>query len=427
MTSRRNVLATLGAASIAGFAGCSALPFGEDQRDETENVSLAADTVEPITWPDSPFPVLVPSTLADTHHDRARELLAAVPNNPSVPNSAIAENLQSDRERAAGQLEADITHPWPIQQLSRWRERRHQAATVRGAYRAATGESDAERVTERQRAARDELYSFVADHEYRASSPLEAVLAHSPIEKLVADCRRQLRPAPAYPADSIADPFQAGDAVGRVELAHATLADARGLREVYLTERSDASPQWAKLIDTSDHLRIAVGRTYATVQDFLERNEPPFDTDLTGTAGRRLYFVASRRVESMAEEHEELRDDGDYATAVILAGRTLAAIEALRAAVDGIRDGAYQNEVTNESVTRTAEQAQEALATIDASEDSGLATQIGRPALETVDSLPERIEDRHTNAARVQGELAWAELYARAVPAATGFVIDRLR
>lgn len=433
MTLRRNVLTTLGTVSIGGLAGCSALPFGGDQGEERENVSLPADTVEPIEWSKQSFPATVPSRLADVHHDRARELLAAVPSNPSVPNSAIAEELQSDREHAAGQLDEDINDPWPTQELSQWRDRRHIAATVRGAYRAATGEDDTETVTDRQQTVRDELYSFLADHEYRASSPLDAVLAHTPIEELVADCRQHIHSEPAYPADPIADPFQAGDAVGKVELTHAMLADARRLREVYLTERSDVSSQRANLIDTSDRLRIAIDQTHSTVYDFFESYEPPrktaqrvFDADLTGTAGRELFVKASQHITSANEEFKQYRDDGNYAMAVIEAGQTLAAIEALRATIDGIRNGSYQNKVTVESVIQMAERTQEAILAIDTSENPGLAMQIGRPALDTVNHLPEHIERQYTDAVLVEGELAWADLYARAVPAVTAFVSKRL-
>jgi hypothetical protein len=293
-------------------------------------------------------------------------------------------------------------------------------------------------VTERRRAVRKDLGSFVADHEYRASTPLEAVLAHAPIEGLIAECRRRVRPNPTYPDDPIARPFQAGDAVGSVELARATLADARGLREVYLTERSDAPSQWEALIDATDRLWIAVSRTRSTVRDFLDVDEPPFDADLKGTAGYWLFMSASRRVGRTDETQREHLDDGEYATAVIETGRALAEVEALRTTIEGIRDGAYQDAVTVDSVERAAERTRESIAAVEGSEAIAavggsreraarrLATQLVRPAVESYEYVPTRIEEGYAEATRVQGELAWAELYARAVPAATAFVVDRL-
>lgn len=423
MTSRRTVLAALGTAGVTSLAGCSTLPFRD--RDTGADVSVPADAVEPVSWPDSPFPVAVPS-IPEPHRERTRELLAEVPTDPSVPNGAIAEELRSDRERAGDRLVESVDESWPTDQLAEWRSRRNAAAAVQGAYRAATGEDDAATVTERRQTVRDELSSFVAAHEYRASTPAEAVLVHTPIEDLLADCRRYIRPAPAYPATPVADPFQAGDAVGNVERARATLSDAHRLREVYLTERSETPSQWDRLIETSDRLRYAVGRTRSSVEEFLEVDESPFDADLEGTAGRWLFSKASRRVTLLADGHESSRDDGDYATAIIEAGRALAAIDALRTTIEGIRDETYQEPATADAITRTAERVQEATAALAESEDRRLAALIGRPPFDTIEYLSHDLERGHTDATRVLGDLTWAELYARAVPAATAFVIERL-
>jgi len=423
MTSRRTVLAALGTAGVTSLAGCSKLPLWG--RDDRADVSVPADAIEPIPWPDAPFPVAV-SSIPDPHRERTRELLAEVPTDPTVPNGAITEELRSDRERAAGRLEDAIDDPWPTDQLSEWRSRRNAAATVQGAYRAATGEDDAVTVAERRQAVRNDLSSFSAAHEYRASTPVEAVLVHAPIEDLLTDCRRYVRPDPRYPAIPVADPFQAGDAVGNVERARATLTDAQRLREVYLTERSDTPSQWGGLIKTSDRLRFSVGRTRASVEDFLEVDEPPFDVDLEGTVGRWLFSEASRRVTLLEDGHETSRDDGDYATAIIEAGRVLAAIDALRTTIEGIRDETYQEPITADAVTQTSERVREAIAALAESEDERLAALIGRPAFETTGYLSRELARGYTDAPRVLGDLTWAELYARAVPAATAFVIDRL-
>lgn len=425
MRSRRAILAGLGTAGVAGLGGCSALPLG-DGDDSTPDVSLSADDVEPLSWPDSPFPVAIPGALADAHRERGRELLAAVPTDPSVPNGAVAEELRSDRERAADGLDEEIDQPWPTDRLSEWRRRRSAAATVRGAHRAATGEGDGDSLRERRRTVREELGSFVADHEYRASTTLEVVLAHAPIETLLADCRRHSRPNSGYPAAPLANPFQAGEAVGAVELAEATLADAGRLREVYVSDRQHVAPQWGELIDASDRLRFALGESRSTVDDFLDVDEAPFDADLAGTPARELFDLARRAVEFRYEDVQEYRDEGDYARAVVQAGRTLAAIEVLRTTVEGIRDGAYRDTVTGESVTRTADRARAAMTTVGDDERSEFAVRLLRPALSAYDFVPESIEEGYTDAARAQGELAWAELYARAVPAATDFVLDRL-
>ncbi|RLM84232.1 hypothetical protein D3D02_14395 [Halobellus sp. Atlit-38R] len=425
MRSRRTVLTGLGTIGVTGLAGCAALPFGDDHSDN-EDVPLSTGDIGTVTWPESPFPVAVPPSLVNAHRDRSRELLAAVPSDPSVPNGAVAEEVQSDRERTANQLNGEPDESWPTEALSTWRGRRNEAACVLGTYRAATGKDDAEALTERQQGVRNDLASFVADHEYRASSPLEAVLAHAPIEELVGDCRRHVRPAPAYPSDPVASPFQAGDAVGRVELARATLADARRLREAYLGERSETTAQWTALIDASRRLEYAASRTRSSVTDFLDREESPFRTDLDGTAGRWLFRRASGYLEAKTEEAREHRNDGQFAAAVIEAGQILAGVEALRATINGIRDGAYLGEVTTESVSGTADRAREAITAIGESDNPRVAAQIVRPTLGTFEYITNLIKEHYAEAVRVEGDLAWAELYARAVPAAAEFVVERL-
>lgn len=425
MRSRRDVLAGLGAVGASGLAGCAALPFGNDQSDDAD-VSLSTEDIGSLAWPESPFPVAVPTDPVNAHRERSRELLAAVPSEPSVPNGAVAEEIRSNRESAADRLDDEPDESWPTEELSVWRERRKEAACVLGTYRAATGEGDAEAVRERRQGVRDELGSFAADHEYRASSSLEAVLAHAPIEGLVEDCRRRVRPAPAYPSDPVARPFQAGDAVGRVELARATLADARRLRDAYLSERSETAPQWTALIDASRRLEYAASRTRSSVADFLDREEPPFRADLEGTAGRWLFRRASGYVEAKTEEAREHRDDGQFAAAVIEAGQILAGIEALRATIHGIRDGEYQSEVTAQSVSGTADRARDAIAAIGEGGHPRMAAQIVRPTLGTFEYVTELIEEHYADPPRVEGDFAWVELYARAVPAAAEFVVERL-
>ncbi|SFH54777.1 hypothetical protein SAMN04488066_10819 [Halorubrum aquaticum] len=429
------MLAGLGSAGVAALAGCAGLRSSNDDEPAGTDVDLRPDAVESVEWPASPFPVAVPSSLAAAHEARARELLDAVPadpgdpddsEDPPIPNAAVARELRNERERAAERLESGSDRPWATGRLAEWRGIRSAAATVRGTHRAATGEDDAAAVRERGRAVREDLGSFVADHEYRARSPREAVLAHAPVEDLVAACRRRVRPRPEYPADPLARPFRAGEAVGRVERARASLDDATGLLEAYRVERAETASQWASLIGSARRLRAAVGRERSTVGEFLARDDPPVDDDLRGTAAGRLFTEASYRAESLAEDVEEHVDDGAPATAVVEAGRALVALEALGTAVEGIRDGAYRDAVTAESVDRMDDRARESLAGVAESDDPRLAARIARPALETHASAARRVEESYADPARVQGDLVLVDLYARAVPVATRFVLDRI-
>jgi len=140
--SRRRFLAGVATAGAAALGGCSALPFGEEGERRELPASLPADVVGPVEWPASPFPATVPASLADAHEARTPEVLAAVPSDPDVPNTAVAEKIRSDREQARKRADTAAPDGWPTDVLSAWRQRRADAAAVRGAYRAATGTDD---------------------------------------------------------------------------------------------------------------------------------------------------------------------------------------------------------------------------------------------------------------------------------------------
>ncbi|WP_158855207.1 hypothetical protein [Halorhabdus sp. CUG00001] len=426
MRSRRTFLAGLGTVGIAGLAGCSGLPFlGQNQRDRPD-FDVPTDAIPPIEWPASPFPVAVPDALADTHRERANALLDGVPVDPSVPNHAVATKIQSRRERVAAQLDRVADEPVALDRLSWWRRWRGSAADVAGAYRAATGQNDGATLSDRRRTVRDRLGSFESDHEYRAETVREAVLVHAPLERLISRTRRRAGPDPGYPDDPLADPFRAGDAIKQVEVAAATLNDARRLKDTYLTDRSAVTTQWSALIDATDRLRFAVSETIEPVRRFLDAGPDAFDHNLDLTPAHELFTTAASQARAAENAFHERRDEGSHATAVIEAGETLAAVEALRTAIEGIQDGGYQDEVTRESIEQTARRANDAIDAIRTAEADGLAVRIARPALSWYESISAWIEEGHAGPLRQQGALAWTELYARAVLPAAEFVNERL-
>ncbi|WP_135664372.1 hypothetical protein [Halorhabdus rudnickae] len=426
MKRRRQVLAGLGTAGLVSLAGCSGLPFVGDEGRTHPDFEVPLDAFPALEWPSSPFPVAVPDALAETHRERAQELLDTVPTDPQIPNGAIAEELRSDRERVASDLADGPTDPWPLDTLSSWRGRRGSAANVAATYRAATGDDDDSALGERRRLVREDLGSFSADHDYRADSVREGVLVHAPIENMLSSARRRVRPDPLYPDDPVATPFRAGDAFEGVERAGALCSDMRRLRETYLDARSGVRSQWNRLIAASDRLRFAVAETREPVDAFLDAGREAFDRDLDGTAAYTLFETASQEARWADDTFAQQRDDGAYATSVVDAGEALAAIETLRTAIEGIRDGDYQDDVTLASLERGARRARDALDGIRTAEYGSLAARIGRPALSAYDGFSYQIEEDYADPLRLQGELAWVELYARAVPAATAFVVERL-
>ncbi|WP_424015970.1 hypothetical protein ACOZ35_08670 [Halorubrum xinjiangense] len=426
--SRRQFLAGAAAAGTAALAGCSGLPFTGDEERQEAPVSLSADAVGSIDWPASPFPVTVPASLADAHEARARGLLDDVPVEPELPNAAVATAIGDDREHAMRRVEAETADGWPVDALSAWRRRREDAAEVRAAYRAATGTDDGSELAARRRAVREDRASLAGDLEYRAESPTAAVLAYEPVESLLAECARHVRPRVTYPADPVADPFRAGEAVSGVERASAAAADAEGLREAYLDERGGrdgTAPRWASLVAAAEGLRGSVSRTRSTVRERTGGEEPFADEDLSDTVAQELVAVAELGVGSTAEDVERATDAGEYATAVVEAGIALAECEAYRRAVDEIRDGEHREYPTESSVRSAAERARATVGEV-VDRDDPLATRLVRPGLEIVGYVADRIEQGYGSARRSQAELAYADLYASAVPAVTEFVRERL-
>ncbi|MGQ3328364.1 hypothetical protein [Halorubrum sp. FL23] len=423
--SRRRFLAGICAAGAATLAGCSGLPFGEESPSDEAPVSLSRDDIAAIERPPSPFPATVPGSIADAHESRARELLDAVPADPSVPNAAVVAKLERDRERALGRLDRDPTGPSPIDALGAWRRRREDAAAVRGAYRAATGGDDGASVARQRQAVREERAALAADLTYRAGSPATAVLAYEPIESLLAECERHVRPRETYPSDPVAEPFRAGEAVGAVERARAAIGDALAIREAHLGGRDDATSRWTSLVAAADGLEASVNRTRGSVLRGDRGPADASDEDLSGTVAQELIAMTDMRVESAVEDTVEATDRGTYATAVIEAGTALAAIEASRAVNSGIRDGGYREAPSASSIRSTSERVREAVREATGGGDP-LAIRFVRPAVETVALAADRIEEGYGSPGRAQAELTYADLYVRAVPAATEFVRERL-
>ena len=422
--SRRRFLAGVAAAGAAASAGCSGAPFGGDAQADGDSVSLSSDVIGPIDRPAWPFPAATGGSLVEAHETRTRDLLADVPVDPDVPNAAVAARIGDDRERALQRTNADPREEWTVDALAEWRRRRGDAATVHGAYRAATGVDDGSDLVARRRAIREDRATLAADLEYRAGSVEEAVLAYEPVESLLAASARHVEPRVSYPADPVAEPFQAGEVAGDVERARATVTDAAGLRSAYLDERDEAAPQWTSLIAAANGLRGSVNRTRSTVREHTDGTSST-DEDLSGTVAQELLAEGGRRVESTVEDVREAADAGDHATVVAESGVALATIDALRTADDEVSEGKHAEAPTESSVRAAAERALSGTDTaVDG--DDPLATRLVSPAFETLEQVADRIEEGYASPRRAEAELRFVDLYTGAVPRATAFVRDRL-
>ncbi|RLM50612.1 twin-arginine translocation signal domain-containing protein [Halorubrum sp. Atlit-28R] len=422
--SRRGFLAGLATAGAAAVAGCAASPLADGETNRGEATAVPPGLVDAVEWPPAPFPATVPDSLAAAHQSRARDLLDAVPAEPSLPNAAVAAAIADDRARAVERVDAEPTDPWPTEALAARRRARGTAATVRGAYRAATGVDESADLAARRRTVREDRAALAAGLEYRAESTAAAALAYEPVESLLAACARHLVPTVRYPDDPVAAPFRAGDAVGDVERARAAATDAAGLRDAFHGDREGIDPQWASLVAAAETLDGSVRRTRAEVRRRTGDEAVPTDEDLSGTVAQELAVATERRTASAVRGVERASDDGNYATAVIEAGTALATVEARRRAVEAIRDGGHRNPPSESSLRSAAERAREAVAAVDGGDP--LAARFVRPALASLGRVADEVDAGYADPRRTQAELTYAALYARAVPPATAFVRERL-
>ncbi|MFB6160192.1 MAG: hypothetical protein ABEJ61_03340 [Haloferacaceae archaeon] len=433
--SRRGALA-VGGAGLAALAGCAGVFDRGDDPPSYDASALAAAVEAETPRPPTAFPVSVPASMVERHRTRTRDLLDAVPEDPSVPNGVVTARLREQRRRVVESMAEDRSGEPPLDRLRSWRWLRAEAAKLRGVYRAATGDADGAAVADRRDGLRSDLAAFLDGWEYRGRDPVDAFAVHRRVERLVDRCRDPLEsgsPFPAQPTDAV---FRVGDLVGGLERAAAALADATALRDRYV---GDGAPsRRAAVVAAADRLDAAVARADRAGGDAGGDGTPPFERDLENTPAQFLYDVASDLVERRRREMDEARERGHPATAAANAGTALAGVEARSAVAAAIRDGEYGRPADAARVKTERRRAETALT---AAWDSGPATvtvPLARPAREEFasgvrrlrseleeGSAPASVSATHVNWAI--GSLAYAKHYARATPAAVDRLASTLR
>ena len=429
--SRRSVLAACGA-GLAALAGCAGVDvgLGEDEAREYDPEALArlADGADP-TAPKA-FPVRVPDGTVERHYDRARELLAAVPERPDVPNGVIAERLREEREHAAERLEERADAPTGLERLEDARYARGEAAEVNGAYRAAVGEIDREEVTERRSALRAGRLEFEAEWDYRGDDPARALVVHAELERFVEDARRDAEAWPPFPDDPQEDVFRGGEVVGEVERGWAALGDAVRLRSRYVEGTTDPQSYRSAITAAAGRLELRTTDHRRRLHGYLDRRaSEAFDRSVEGTPAEYLYHEARQRARGAAEGAEEARRAGDHATATLRNATEVAGLRAFDEVVDAIGDGEYG---PPEDADRIAAAHEDAVATLReawGADPVPVSVELTRPARDSLQDARYWLADADGDVRavdRAYANLVYARLYAEGVPEAVGAVTDAL-
>lgn len=422
---RRRLLAGCGA-GLAALAGCSGLsdlggdeePDGGYDRDALEAAVEPLDEVQP---PDA-FPVRMPAALQNRHRDRARAYLDSVPADPDYPNEAIATRVADQRTEAAATLDRDALGR-PRNRLETWRDRRTEAATVRGAHLAATGEIGSDRVAKWRSQVRTTLASFEAGHEYRATDPVAAAVVHGTVERYAAASRNRLHthsPFPEDPGDAVS---HAGKLIGDVDAAEASATDAVRLREQYRHDVNGSDTFRPALTAAASSLDRSLSRTIREMEYDVDADPGDvFGRGVSGTPAEQLFRDASGVVEWRRDRAQSARNRHAPATAVIEAGRGLIATAALAAVVEAVEDGRFRDDPTADGIEAAVQRSRDALETAWETTPQSLAVELANPALGSLHGAAEQVRKRYGRFRRAFTSAVYAEAQARPVPAATEFV-----
>lgn len=436
MTERnRRAFLAAGASALAATAGCSRLPVvGDDDAGVSYDSERLRDVpdLDAVTIP-APHPGPVPNALAETHANRAAALLAEVPGSPSIPNGVIAARIADDREHAAESIADRTTDLSTLEALDGWRYDRADAAEVRGAYEAATGDADPESLRERRNVIRADLRAFRENWTYRGRNVVEAVAVHRNVENLATDAGDALVPEQSFPADPKAAVSEVGSLVSEVEDARASIDDAAALRDAYTdAEMASYGDAIATVAFQLEQVTVA---TRNRVDPYVnaETDVSDFQRDLDETPAEWLFWRTKSTARTSIESMESAIERDDYATAVAESGRALVGLLALEAVVEAIQNGEYGMPQSTDAVVDAREQAVDAVAETATMEPQPLADVLavrarsalrdgerelaGNPDYESYEDVPDQRDVRNAVA-----------MYALAVHAADAIppVVERV-
>jgi hypothetical protein len=434
--SRRGLLAVVGA-SAAGLAGCSGLPGGSGDDSRTYDAGPIRDLVQRDA-PTRPtgVPPSVPVGAVERHRERARELLEAVPEEPAIPNGAVAERIARKRARVAAELgRTEEATENPFDRLRHWRYERSEAAELWGQYRAATGEASAESLDSRRDETRADLHGHLAEWEYRGGDPVTALAAHYQIERAVAECRRHLDAWPGFPERPADDVETVGHVAADVERARAALDDAVAIRDGYLDGVAEPSSYRAAIAGVAGALEdtINVTESRRDLSKYLDESGQelwPHDRDIENTPSHYLYEHLTDLARYQRREMRTSRARGRYATAVVEGGLSLAGIVALGDAVAAIRDGEHGQLESSTELRPLARRAQNALTAAWQTDPQAVSLHLGDPAFYWLRDAKRRLGDERRESGSLgehetndaAGNLLVARYYARAVPPVVRYV-----
>ncbi|UIP00272.1 hypothetical protein Hbl1158_02575 [Halobaculum sp. CBA1158] len=331
---RRAVLAGAGAAVTASLAGCSALPFGDDEATVTgERLSAILDDSPP-SIPDR-LPVAMDATYLDGVASDLAETLAGVPapfDADQVPNGAIREQLDDGFETARTALEGADEEPTPWERAASLRRARRETGYVAGGWATIDDGRAIADVRAGGETLRDGLGEFRREWAYLGADPIESVVVNAAIAGLVRSCIGDLNRVLSARERESTTALDVAEADGRLASARGELRDAEHLLD-RLREPAGSRDRRETLATAADALvdRVAERRAAAG----LDGGAFTAEADREATPAERA--LRDIRDDVRRDDIREARDAGALPRAVVEAHDALAkigAVETLRSRVD---------------------------------------------------------------------------------------------
>jgi len=360
---RRGILAGAGAAVTASLAGCSGLPFGDDEATVTGEQLSEVVEESPPSIPDR-VPIGIEASSLDEVASELESALASVPapfDDAQIPNGAIRDQLNREWETARETLASADEEPTPWERAGSLRRARRETGYVAGGWAAIDDGRTIADVRAGGEALRGDLDEFRRRWAYLGTDAIEAVVVNAAIAGLVRSCIGDVNRVLSTRERESTTALDVAEADERLASARGELGDA-----VYLFDRlrgrDGVRPRRDALAAAADALVDGVAERRATTG--LDEGVFTAEADREATPAERA--LRDLRDDIRRGDIGETLDAGAFPQAIVEAHDALAtigAVETLRARIDA---GEAIDPASVEDVDTIRTRAREALVAVHA-------------------------------------------------------------
>lgn len=430
---RRDVLAGLATAALAGGAGCT-LPWDDGPADTDRETQFSPSEYREIlsaSAPDAqrPVPLQPEPDVIDAGLQRCSELIDTVPTSISaeeVPNGVVRDEIESLREDAVRSREAVTTAHPRFRALLSLPDARASALNAAAAFEAVQADL-AESLESTRRDVRETVGSRLAQVEYTGDDRGRTLLLAYRIEQALLTARNRTNRG----FDTF-DPgvLDVGEVAADVEYGAATIDSVDALADRHAATVESPTAYASTVAATIDSTRRAVGR--ADLPDPDTTPEELVERELTRDDLRQVLQLALRGVHRWEETISTELTAGRLASGLSTAFGLERDSRALEAVVDRVADDDIPELTSAAPITREREAAIDAAQSVSIDRTSpSLAGDVVARTLRrfawTDDELERYVErERSADLTREYASYVYLRAQLDALPAAIDAVHERL-